>query len=151
MCGWPWKFYQQQVAEILKLLEQKITGNSQFKSEDEYYAVMEKLGREPNPDKLPLNDADFPYEVQMAFFVHSLLPDVWDGAGGNYFGKNWSSLAFLVDLYKIENPKEVVLFLKYIDAYTMTKRNDDMEKKRKKADNKSGVGNIPPHPDKMRP
>jgi hypothetical protein len=112
---------------------------------------MEKLGREPNPEKIPLRDQDFPYEVQMAFLMHSLLPEVWDGAGGNYFGKNWSSVDFLFNLYEVENPKEVVLFLKYIDAFTMNKRNEDMEKDRKRKENKGGIGNIPPHPDKMRP
>ena len=112
---------------------------------------MEKLGREPNPEKIPLRDQDFPYEVQMAFLMHSLLPEVWDGAGGNYFGKNWSSVDFLFNLYEVENPKEVVLFLKYIDAFTMNKRNEDMEKDRKRKENKGGIGDIPPHPDKMRP
>lgn len=112
---------------------------------------MEKLGKEPNPEKIPLRDQDFPYEVQMAFLMHSLLPEVWDGAGGNYFGKNWSSVDFLFNLYEVESPKEVVLFLKYIDAFTMNKRNKDMEKERKRKENKSGIGNIPPHPDKMRP
>ena len=112
---------------------------------------MEKLGKEPNPEKLPLRDQDFPYEVQMAFLVHSLLPEVWDGAGGNYFGKNWTSVDFLFDLYDIENPKEVVLFLKYIDAYTMNSKNKEIDKERKRKENKGGIGNIPPHPDKMRP
>jgi len=111
---------------------------------------MEKLGREPNPEKIPLRETDFPYEVQMAFLIHALLPDVWDGAGGNYFGKNWSSLEYIIKIYEIENPKEVVFFLKYIDGYNIQKINKELERKTKQAD-KGGIGNIPPHPDKMRP
>jgi hypothetical protein len=114
---------------------------------------MAKLGRQPNPDKLPLRDQDFPYEVQMAFLIHSLFPDIWDGAGGNYFGKNWSTIDFLFNLYDVQNPKEVVLFIKYIDSFTTNKINKDMEKDRKRQEmkDKGGIGNIPPHPDKMRP
>mgnify|MGYP000889463236 CR=1 FL=1 len=76
-------------------LESKIT------DKEEYFKVMEALGKEPNPDKMPLRDEDFPYEVQMAFYIHSMLPDVWDGAGGNYFGKNWSALGTILDVYKV--------------------------------------------------
>mgnify|MGYP003657029893 CR=1 FL=1 len=48
---------------------------------------MERLGREPDPAKAPLEKSHFPFEVQIAFFVHSLLPERWDGASGSYLGK----------------------------------------------------------------
>jgi hypothetical protein len=109
---------------------------------------MEALGKEPDPHKMPLRDEDFPYEVQMAFYIHSMLPDVWDGAGGNYFGKNWSALGTILDVYKVENSKDVILFLKYIDSFTTLSKNDQIDKKRKQQERKEkgGIGNIPPSP-----
>ena len=47
----------------------------------------------------------FPYEVQMAFFIYSLLQDTWDGMNGMYMGKNLSGLATLLDIYEIEDKK----------------------------------------------
>ena len=109
---------------------------------------MKALGKEPDPDKMPLRDEDFPYEVQTAFFIHSLLPDVWDGAGGNYFGKNWNALGTILDVYEVENSKDVILFIKYIDSFNKLSKNDEIDKKRKQQERKEkgGVGNIPPRP-----
>ena len=37
--------------------------------------LCEQLGQEPDPDKMPLELSDFPGEVQVAFFMFSLLPE----------------------------------------------------------------------------
>ena len=92
---------------------------------------MERLGKEPSPDKMPLEIRDFPFEVQIAFFIHSLLPDNWDGASGTYLGKNWSALIGLFDIYEVEHKKEVTLFVKQIDLYSMKQINDKLDKQRK--------------------
>ena len=140
MCRWTWKFYQRQVVRIVELLEKRQT-NKGFRSEEEYIAVMEKMGKPINPDRLPSRIEDFPYEVQMAYHFYELSPDVWDGAGGNYFGKNYSSLGTLFDIYDVDNPKEVMIFLKYIDAFTSKKINEDISKERKRKD--KSTPNVP--------
>jgi len=103
---------------------------------------MERLGKTPDPKKMPLRREDFPYEVQTAFFIHDVLPDIWDGAGGNYFGKNWSALGTILDVYEVENSKDVILFLRYIDSLTISKKNDELQKDRKREERKQHGGAI---------
>tara|TARA_Y100001938_G_C8100934_1_gene441676 strand:- start:10905 stop:11237 length:333 start_codon:yes stop_codon:yes gene_type:complete len=106
---------------------------------------MEKLGREPDPDKMPLEIADFPFEVQIAFFIHSLLPDKWDGASGTYMGKDWSALMGLFDIYEVEHKKDVAVFLKKIDIHNMQSINNKLDKQRKKDEVRTS-GNTPTLP-----
>ena len=111
---------------------------------------MKALGKEPDPDKMPLRDEDFPYEVQTAFFIHSLLPDVWDGAGGNYFGKNWNALGTILDVYEVENSKDVILFLRYIDSLNIAKKNKDLAKQRKREETKNKGGQVIQRPPRLK-
>ena len=46
---------------------------------DQYLEICEQLGEEPDPQKMPLTESDFPTEVQVAFFMFNLLSDVWEG------------------------------------------------------------------------
>lgn len=110
---------------------------------------MERLGREPDPDKAPLHRSHFPPEVQIAFFVHSLLPDRWDGASGTYLGKDWSALAVLLSVYEIDVPQVVVVFVKQMDIYNSRQINDKMEKQRKVDERRtSGTKSLPNIPRK---
>ena len=92
---------------------------------------MQRLGREPVPDKMPIEERDFPYEVQLAFFIHSLLPDRWEGMSGSYLGKDWSALIGLLEIYNIDNKPIVTYFLKIIDNLYSRNVNDKMEKRQK--------------------
>jgi len=96
---------------------------------------MENMGKDPNPDTVKLIEGViFPLEVAYAQEIHTLLPDTWDGAGGNYLGKNWSALGTLLEALKIEEPQYVILFLRMIDSFTTRKMNTDIEKNRKRRD-----------------
>ena len=132
------KFYRQQVVEILDLLEKH------YKSSDkkfrEYLLVCERLGKDPDPNKVPMDIGSFPYEVQLAFFIHSLLPDRWDGMSGSYMGKDWSATGTLLDIHDIDDKKTVVFFLKHVDIYASNQINADMDKKRKQAERKTPQG-----------
>lgn len=106
---------------------------------------MERLGRKPDPDKAPLEQYHFPTEVQVAFFVHSMLPDRWDGASGSYLGKDWSAISTLLDVYEIEEKQVTVLFLKQIDLHYSAYMNDKLEKERKAKELRtSGSATKPP-------
>ena len=99
---------------------------------------MESMGKDPNPDTVKLLEGViFPIEVLRAQELHGLLPDRWDGAGGNYLGKDWSALGALLEALKIEEPQFVILFLRIIDSFTSRKLNNDLEKDRKRRDAKS--------------
>ena len=99
---------------------------------------MESMGKDPNPDTVKLIEGViFPLEVLEAFQLHTLLPDVWDGAGGNYFGKDWSSLGTLLNKLEIEEPKSVILFLRMIDSFTTKDKNEEIQKDRKRREKTS--------------
>ena len=40
--------------------------------------ICEQLGEEPDIERMPINEAAFPTEVQYAMFLHGLLPDQWE-------------------------------------------------------------------------
>ena len=96
---------------------------------DKYLALCEQLGEEPDPEKMPPAMDMFPYEVQMAFFIYSLLQDTWEGMNGMYMGKNLSGLSTLLDIYEIEDRKTVVYFITAIDRERMTSINEEVKRK----------------------
>ena len=93
--------------------------------------MCEQLGREPDPKKMPLTDADFPVEVQVAFFIYSYMPDHWDGASGAYFGKDWSALEALFNIFEAEDKVFTLQLLKIIDVTTTDSVNAKIAQKRK--------------------
>jgi len=80
---------------------------------------------------MPLTDADFPVEAQVAFFIFTYLPDRWDGASGTYMGKEWASLPIIFDLFEVEDRKFVFQLLKIIESTTIDTTNDKISQKRK--------------------
>lgn len=89
---------------------------------------------------MPLDASDFPVEVQVAFFVFGLLPDVWEGMSGSYMGKNWASIDYIFSLYEIQEPKTVFYFAKMYEAVLITYRAEQAEKKREAEERKSSAG-----------
>ena len=71
----------------------------------------------------------YPYEVQLAFFIYSLLQDTWDGMNGMYMGKYLAGLSTLLDIYEIEDKKTVVYFITMIDRERMTSINEEVKRK----------------------
>lgn len=80
---------------------------------------------------MPLTDADFPVEAQVAFFIYSYLPDKWDGASGTYMGKDWSSLQIIFNLFQVEDQSFIFQLLKIIESITVDVTNDKISQKRK--------------------
>lgn len=99
------------------------------------------MGQEPDPEKMPLTESDFPYEVQVAFFMYRFLTDKWDGASGAYFGKDWAPIEAYFNLYEIEDRKVVFEFMKIIESHAIDYQNDVTAKKRKQAERSSGGKN----------
>tara|TARA_R100000353_G_C6441639_1_gene178766 strand:- start:212 stop:541 length:330 start_codon:yes stop_codon:yes gene_type:complete len=97
---------------------------------------MERLGREPDPSKAPLELHHFPFEVQQAIFIHNLLPDRWDGMNGTYLGKDWSALDLLFKVHEVTHPKDLIIYLKFVEYYNSKKINADAEKQRKARERK---------------
>ena len=86
---------------------------------------------------MPLDASAFPYEVQVAFFVHDLLSDKWDGASGSYLGKDWSSVDFIFKTYNIEDVQSVVYFAKMYENLIIHARLEENNKKQKAEERKA--------------
>jgi hypothetical protein len=56
-------------------------------TKERYLMMKEQLGEEPVEEEIPAGFEDFPYEVQEAINIFSILPDVWEGFSGTYMGK----------------------------------------------------------------
>lgn len=123
------KFYENQVEQLLGLLDEHFK-EGQLDLET-YYKICEQKGIEPDPAEMPPSMQDYPYEVQVAFFIHHLLPDRWDGMSGSYFGKDMAALGALLDIYEIEDKRNIIYWIKQIEARNTEKINKKLEAKRK--------------------
>ena len=99
--------------------------------------ICEQLGQEPDPSKMPLDSSDFPYEVQVAFFVLGMLPDRWDGMSGMYLGKDWSSIQTILDVYQVENQRFIFYIAKMYEKELIEFRAEESQKQRKAEERKT--------------
>jgi len=89
---------------------------------------------------MPQELSDFPLEVQVAFFVYSLLEDNWEGMSGSFLGKIWSSVEFYFNTYEVNNRREVIFFMKTIENITINHRAEEQAKKAKERERKAPSG-----------
>jgi len=98
------------------------------------------LGEEPDPEKMPLDPSDFPVEVQVAFFVFSLLEDNWEGMSGTYMGKTWNNIEYFFNLYEVDEPRTILYIMKLYESILVSFRSEEAEKRRKAEKRKSSSG-----------
>jgi len=89
---------------------------------------------------MPLETSDFPYEVQVAFFIFGLLEDRWEGMSGTYVGKQWHNINYFLDLYEVEEPKLILYIMKLWESILISYRADKADRKRKAEERKSAGG-----------
>ena len=89
---------------------------------------------------MPLDTADFPADVQVAFFIFGLMEDVWEGMSGSYMGKNWHNVPYFINLYEVDEPKELIYILKLYESIVIDDRAKKAERKRKAEERKSSGG-----------
>ena len=85
---------------------------------------------------MPLDYSVFPEEVQMAFFMYSLLSDRWDGASGSFMGKDWSQCTQLFELWEVENQKIILFFMKVYERIVVEHRAEQQDAERKATERK---------------
>ena len=98
------------------------------------------MGEEPDPARMPLDSSELPEEVQVAFFMSTLLSDRWDGQSGTYLGKDWAQCSQLFELYEIEDPKTTMYFMKMYEMLLVNHRAAAQEERRKQSERKSQQG-----------
>tara|TARA_R110000796_G_scaffold21335_2_gene62839 strand:+ start:370 stop:669 length:300 start_codon:yes stop_codon:yes gene_type:complete len=89
---------------------------------------------------MPLDTSDFPYDVQVAFFIFGFLEDVWDGMSGTYLGKNWNNLEYLFKVFEVEEPRNILYIIKLWENIIVEYRSKKAEKKKKADERKSASG-----------
>ena len=89
---------------------------------------------------MPLEPSDFPEEVQVAFFMFSLLPDHWEGMSGTYMGKYWDGIDYFFKLYEVNNPREILYFMKLYESEIVSYRAEKADQKRKAEERKTKSG-----------
>lgn len=86
---------------------------------------------------MPLDSADFPVEVQVAFFIFSLMSDRWEGMSGAYMGKDWGPIEYLLNIYAPGDEKVILYIMKLYEGALISYRAEEADKKRKAEERKS--------------
>ena len=89
---------------------------------------------------MPLELADLPADVQVAFFLYGFLEDKWEGNSGTYMGKIWTLIPFLFDMYSVDEPKVMLYYMKTLEGITIEYRGEEQTKRRKAEERKSSGG-----------
>ena len=136
----PRKFYWEQLTRIESLLERSIRESDSKFDVEKYLLVCEQLGHDPDPAKMPLESSDFPEEVQVAFFMFSLLPDHWEGMSGTYMGKYWDGIEYFFKLYEVSDRKTILFIMKKYESLLVSYRAEQADRKRKAQERKTKSG-----------
>ena len=70
------------------------------------------MGVEPKEEDIPKDPSTFSLEAQQALTLLNALPDNWEGMNGLWLGKDYSGLMHVMDIYQVEEKREVFELLK---------------------------------------
>ena len=96
-----------------------------------YLMMCEQLGNQPKEEEIPADYNDFPYIVQVAMNIYSMLPDIWEGFSGTYMGKDFTLLPYLADVYELDNHAQLMQFINMINSIIMANRAAEQKRKQK--------------------
>ncbi len=86
---------------------------------------------------MPPDLSVMPEELQVAFFIYSILTDQVDATAGYFGGKDLSPLGTLYDIYEVENRELVTTFLMKIQQINVALVNENLQKKMKQSKGKN--------------
>ena len=110
---------------------------------EQYFMMVEQLGTEPVDSEIPADFSDFPFEVQEAINIFSILPDVWEGLSGTYMGKNYSILPYLFEnIFNVDDIQLSMKILLIIDRIVKEQYAQQQKARNRKNKTKSGKGGI---------
>ena len=70
------------------------------------------MGVEPKEEDIPKDPSTFSLEAQQALTLMNALPDNWEGMSGLWLGKDYSGLMHIMDIYQVQEKREVFELLK---------------------------------------
>ena len=65
------------------------------------------MGLPIDEDEIPLDLEDLSYNSQQAILLFNILPDKLEGMNGLWLGKDYSGLADIMNIYDINNRRDV--------------------------------------------
>lgn len=74
--------------------------------------MCEQMGWEPSEEEMPVDPSFLDINAQYALILLNVLPDKWEGMSGSWMGKDYSGLSAIMDIYEIEDRREVFELLK---------------------------------------
>lgn len=86
---------------------------------------------------MPLDLSELPDEVQVAFFIYSLLPDHWEGMSGTYMGKYWDGIDYYFKIYGVDDPQTILYIMKMYEGEIVAHRAEEAEKRRQAEERKA--------------
>ena len=66
------------------------------------------MGLPIDEEEIPLDMDDLSYNSQQAIFLFNILPDKIEGMNGIWLGKEYAGLSDIMDIYDMDNRKEVL-------------------------------------------
>ena len=66
------------------------------------------MGLPIDEDEIPLDITDVDYNSQQAVLLFNILPDKIEGMNGVWLGKEYAGLSDIMNIYEIDNQKEVL-------------------------------------------
>lgn len=84
-------------------------------TKEQYYEMCEQLGTDPLDSETPVDLTDLPLEVQRAFSIYRILPEIIDTMSGHYGGKDLNCVAPFMSIKGVDNQDIVLDFITYIN------------------------------------
>lgn len=121
------------IKELQKFLKDQ---DSPIKLET-YLNMCEQLGKDPDPEEMPMSYDQLSYDCQLSFSIFTKLGSRVYGDVG-FTGKDYTNLPILIEVHKIIDKSLLLSLLTTIESYyveksqkQIKKAHDDMKKKMK--------------------
>ena len=66
------------------------------------------MGLPIDEEEIPLDINDVSYNSQQALLLFNILPDKIEGMNGTWLGKEYAGLTDIMDIYEVDDKKEVL-------------------------------------------
>lgn len=98
---------------------------------DKYLSMCEQLGREPDPEQIPPDIADFPDIAIYAMNTFNMLGDrTYPDIG--FVGKDYTNLKHFIEIYDIENVELFLEIMTYLESRAVKQSHEAIKREREK-------------------
>lgn len=88
---------------------------------------MEQRGQDVDPDKIPIEYADLPYDAQIAYNIYNRLGNRVESNIG-FVGKDYTNLRLYIDLYYITDVEFLMDLLLTLEVYFIEENAKEIKK-----------------------